>query len=98
MSAGIEGRVARVTGGGRGIGKGICLALAEAGADIAVVYRRDEEAARIGMFLNLSILRSSLQISEPYIPGNLLSRIIISGEALAVWGGLLPRYFTLANC
>ena len=46
MNASIEGRVALVTGGGRGIGGGISLALAEAGADVAVVYRKDEEAAR----------------------------------------------------
>lgn len=41
----LTGRVAIVTGGGRGIGQGISLALAQAGADVAVIYRRDEAAA-----------------------------------------------------
>jgi 3-oxoacyl-[acyl-carrier protein] reductase len=42
----LSGRVALVTGASRGIGRGIALELAAAGADVIVNYRRDEDAAR----------------------------------------------------
>jgi NAD(P)-dependent dehydrogenase (short-subunit alcohol dehydrogenase family) len=42
----LKGRVALVSGGGRGIGRGISEELAGAGATVAVVYHRDEGAAQ----------------------------------------------------
>jgi 3-oxoacyl-[acyl-carrier protein] reductase len=45
---GIKGKKALVTGSSRGVGKAIALALAEAGADVAVNYRSSaEEAAAV---------------------------------------------------
>ncbi len=42
----LKGQAALVTGGSSGIGKGIALALAEAGADVVVNYAGSEEKAR----------------------------------------------------
>jgi len=42
----LEGKYALVTGGSRGIGRGIALKLAEAGANVAIHYYRNEGCAR----------------------------------------------------
>jgi 3-oxoacyl-[acyl-carrier protein] reductase len=41
----LAGKVAIVTGGSRGIGRAVCVALAQAGAHVLVNYRSNEEAA-----------------------------------------------------
>ena len=45
MEKKLEGKRALVTGGSRGIGRAIAVAFAEAGADVAIGYRRDQAAA-----------------------------------------------------
>ena len=41
----LEGKTALVTGGGRGIGRAVCVLFAQLGARVGVAYARDDEAA-----------------------------------------------------
>ncbi len=43
----LDGEVAVVTGAGRGIGEGIAIGLAEAGADVVLAARREEEIQKV---------------------------------------------------
>jgi NAD(P)-dependent dehydrogenase (short-subunit alcohol dehydrogenase family) len=65
----LAGKVALVTGGGRGIGKGMALGLAEAGADLALVYtaHRDRAEATAGEIeaLGRRALAVQADVSQP---------------------------------
>lgn len=71
-----EGQVALITGGSRGIGAAVALRLAQEGADVAVAYHQDDEAAQAVVASIEALGRKSVALKEdlttPRGPRNLL--------------------------
>jgi 3-oxoacyl-[acyl-carrier protein] reductase len=71
----LSGRVALVTGASRGIGKAIALALADAGADVAVNYRsRADEAQAVAAALR-ALGRRSVALEADVSSGDAVVRL-----------------------
>src|SRR5260370_2297417 len=76
----LKGRVAFVTGGGTGITGGVARALAEAGANVALVSRRIEHLEPAANAINEASKRSS----SPTVREGSVSEGNTIGEAFAV--------------
>ncbi|KAF7250084.1 3-oxoacyl-[acyl-carrier-protein] reductase FabG [Varanus komodoensis] len=79
----LDGKVAYVTGGGQGIGRGFCHALGEAGAKVAVVDLEPARAEAVALELSLKGIKSiaiAADISKPEEIQQMLDTIV------AKWG------------
>lgn len=94
----LNGKIALVTGGSRGIGRAISIALANEGATVAINYKRDKESAEETMRLILdnggtaTIHQGSNDIPQENV--NLINDVIATHKKLdivVVNGGVASR-------
>ncbi len=78
----LDGKVAVVTGGSRGLGRAIADALSSAGADVAVSARQIETAARVAEVIQHATGRRALgiaaDVTRPEDVGRLLTQVMDS--------------------
>ncbi len=70
----LEGKIAVITGGGRGIGKSIALAFAEEGADIAITARTDAQLQEVADEIR-SVGRTCLTVAADISVENDIERV-----------------------
>ncbi len=81
----VDWRVAVVTGAGRGIGRGISIALAEAGADVVLASRRENTLQEVASIIE-GHGRRALIVPTDVLDGAQLDRL--AERALAELGGV----------
>ena len=82
----LDGKTALVTGGSRGIGRGIVLELAREGADVAINYRRAREAAEETATEVRALGRRAVVVQADVSDREAVERMV--AEAVAFLGGL----------
>jgi len=82
----LDGKVALVTGGGRGIGRGIVLELAREGADVAINFRKGLEQAQETVRLVEALGRRAVLVQADV--GDLAQVQGAVADAVAALGGL----------
>jgi 7-alpha-hydroxysteroid dehydrogenase len=81
----VDGRVAVVTGAGRGIGRGISIALAEAGANVVLAARREHTLREVASIIEQNGGRALVVPTDVLVPEQ-LDRLV--ERALSEFGGV----------
>ena len=81
----LDDKVAVVTGGGRGIGRGIALALAECGADVVVIARRQKDVDDVAEEIRA---RGRIELDAAFECGGNSKRILYGLVGNARWAGI----------
>ncbi len=79
----VDGKVALVTGGSRGIGRAIAIALSEAGADVAVNFKENKSAANEVVSAIVKSGRRAIAVgADVSVPGEVVSMVDTITKAL----------------